>query len=120
MTRFKLISVLMTLIMVIGVLTGCSNKDSNGSSAGNLVNNNVKENKKFSVVSTIFPQYDWVRQIIGENSDNYELTLLLDNGVDLHNYQPTTDDIIKISTCDMFIYVGGESDSWVEDILKIL
>lgn len=119
MTRFKSISVLMALVMVIGVLTGCSNKNSNGSSAGNQVNNNnVKENKKFSVVSTIFPQYDWVRQIIGENSDNYELTLLLDNGVDLHNYQPTTDDIIKISTCDMFIYVGGESDSWVEDILK--
>lgn len=121
MTRFKIITVLMTVMLVIGVLTGCTNKDSNGSGTDTQVNhenNNNKENKKFNVVSTIFPQYDWVRQIIGENSDNYELTLLLNNGVDLHNYQPTTDDIIKISTCDMFIYVGGESDSWVEDILK--
>ena len=77
-----------------------------------LTKEDNKDNKKISVVSTIFPQYDWVSQIIGENSDNYELTLLLDNGVDIHNYQPTTDDIIKITTCDMFIYVGGESDYW--------
>lgn len=44
--------------------------------------------------------------------------MLLDNGVDLHSYQPTADDIIKISDCDLFIYVGGESDGWVEDALK--
>lgn len=121
MTKFKIISVLMTLMVVIGALSACSNMDNNGSSAGRQTNNedNQQENnRKYSIVSTIFPQYDWVRQIIGENSDNYELTLLLDNGVDLHNYQPTTDDIIKISSCDMFIYVGGESDSWVEDVLK--
>ena len=45
-------------------------------------------------------------------------TMLLDNGVDLHSYQPTADDIMKISDCDLFIYVGGESDAWVEDALK--
>jgi zinc transport system substrate-binding protein len=44
--------------------------------------------------------------------------MLLDNGVDLHSYQPTADDMIKISSCDLFIYVGGESDAWVEDALK--
>ena len=44
--------------------------------------------------------------------------LLLDNGVDLHNYQPTAEDILKIAKCDLFIYVGGESDEWVEDALK--
>lgn len=44
--------------------------------------------------------------------------MLLDNGVDLHSYQPTADDIVKISDCDLFIYVGGESDGWVEDALK--
>ncbi|MGN1202641.1 MAG: metal ABC transporter substrate-binding protein, partial [Eubacterium sp.] len=70
-----------------------------------------------SIVCTIFPQYDWVKQILGDKIDNTDLTLLLDNGVDLHNYQPTVDDIVKISDCDMFIYVGGESDDWVEDVL---
>ncbi|CAN3999288.1 putative conserved protein, contains double-stranded beta-helix domain, partial [Dysosmobacter welbionis] len=51
-------------------------------------------------------------------ADNAEITMLLDNGVDLHSYQPTADDIVKISDCDLFIYVGGESDGWVEDALK--
>lgn len=44
---------------------------------------------------------------------------ILDNGVDLHSYQPTSDDILKISDCDLFVYVGGESDGWVDDALKI-
>lgn len=44
--------------------------------------------------------------------------MLLDNGVDLHSYQPTSDDILKISDCDLFVYVGGESDGWVDDALK--
>ena len=69
------------------------------------------------IVTTIFPEYDWVKEILGEKSDRAEVTMLLDNGVDLHNYQPTADDILKISTCDLFIYVGGESDEWVEDAL---
>lgn len=116
MRKFKIMLGLMMLMIVIGALTGCSNEGGNRISTGSQTNS--EDDGKFSVVTTIFPQYDWVRQIIGENSDQYELTLLLDNGVDLHNYQPTTDDIIKISTCDMFIYVGGESDSWVEDVLK--
>lgn len=69
------------------------------------------------VVATIFPQYDWVREIIGDLADHYELTLLLDTGVDLHSYQPTVDDMVKISECDLFLYVGGESDKWVKDVL---
>lgn len=72
---------------------------------------------KLSIVTTIFPQYDWVEQILGDSTDNAEVTLLLDSGVDLHNYQPTAEDILKISTCDLFIYTGGESDGWVEDAL---
>lgn len=75
------------------------------------------KNDKIKVVTTIFPEYDWVREIAGENS-NVDITMLLDNGVDLHSYQPTAEDIMKISSCDMFIYVGGESDEWVEDALK--
>lgn len=75
-----------------------------------------EDGKTISVVTTIFPEYDWVRQVVGSNS-NVEITMLLDNGVDLHSYQPTAEDIMKIASCDLFIYVGGESDEWVEDAL---
>ena len=74
------------------------------------------EEKKISVVTTLFPVYDWVREVVGGN-DNVEITMLLDNGVDLHSYQPTAQDIMKVATCDVFVYVGGESDEWVEDAL---
>lgn len=74
--------------------------------------------KKFSVVCTIFPEYDWIRQLVGDKKDNYEITYLLDKGVDLHSYQPTAEDIAKIANCDLFVYVGGESDGWVNDALK--
>lgn len=76
-----------------------------------------KNNGKIKVVTTIFPEYDWVREILGEKSENVELTLLLGNGVDLHSYQPTIKDVAKISTSDIFIYVGDESDEWVDDVL---
>ena len=72
---------------------------------------------KLKVVTTIFPEYDWAREIIGDTK-SAELTLLLGNGVDLHSYQPSIQDIAKISTADIFIYVGGESDGWVKDALK--
>ena len=75
-------------------------------------------NGKLKIVTTIFPEYDWVKEIAGDKISNIDLTLLLDNGVDLHSYQPTAQDIIKISSCDVFVYVGGESDEWVEDVLK--
>ena len=68
-----------------------------------------------SVVCTVFPEYDWVREIAG---DGVSLTLLAGNGVDLHSYQPTAADVMNISACDLFIYVGGESDKWVNDVLK--
>ncbi len=78
----------------------------------------AKKSDKIKVVTTIFPEYDWTREIIGDNAANIELTLLLGNGVDLHSYQPSIQDIAKISTADIFIYVGGESDGWVKDALK--
>lgn len=78
----------------------------------------AKKSDKLKVVTTIFPEYDWTREIIGDNASNVELTLLLGNGVDLHSYQPSIQDIAKISTADIFIYVGGESDGWVKDALK--
>ncbi|MCR4790447.1 MAG: metal ABC transporter substrate-binding protein [Treponemataceae bacterium] len=72
---------------------------------------------KTKVVTTIFPEYDWVKAVAG-NTKDVEVTLLLGNGVDLHSYQPSIQDIAKISSADIFIYVGGESDGWVEDALK--
>lgn len=73
---------------------------------------------KTKIVTTIFPEYDWVKQIVGDKAKDAEITLLIGNGVDLHSYQPSIQDIAKISTADIFIYVGGESDGWVEDALK--
>jgi zinc transport system substrate-binding protein len=104
----KIISILLAVLLLVSSLYGCSNKSSNTSN----------DTKKMNIVCTIFPQYDWVRQILGNLTSNTELTFLLDKGVDLHSYQPTVDDIVKVSECDLFIYVGGESDEWVEDVLK--
>ena len=73
--------------------------------------------EKLRIVTTIFPVYDWVKNILGDKASSADITVLLDSGVDLHSYQPTADDIVRISTCDVFIYVGGESDEWVEDAL---
>jgi len=71
-----------------------------------------------SIVCTIFPQYDWVRHIIGNSSGRFELTLLLDNLIDLHSFQPSFRDIITIGASDVFIYIGGHSDDWVDDVLS--
>ena len=73
---------------------------------------------KLSIVTTIFPEYDWVRQILGDEAENADITMLLDSGVDLHNYQPTAEDIVTLAKCDMFIYVGGHSDEWVDEVLS--
>ena len=76
----------------------------------------MAEEKPLKIVTTIFPIYDWVRQIIGEQ--DADVTMLMDSGVDLHNFQPTAQDILTIAQCDLFISVGGESDEWTEDVLK--
>jgi len=78
-----------------------------------------EQGEKISIVATIFPHYDWVRQIIGEeNMDRFRLTLLLDSGIDMHSFNPSVSDMVKIKTCDVFIYVGGHSDDWVSDALR--
>lgn len=72
------------------------------------------KDEKLSIVTTIFPPYDFAK-VIGE--DKVEVTMLLAPGVESHSYEPTPQDIIKISESDLFIYVGGESDAWVEGIM---
>ena len=74
------------------------------------------EQRKLKVVCTIFPEYDWARNIIG-NNDKVELSLIVKNGVDLHSFQPSTADVVEITSADVFIYVGGVSDNWVTDVL---
>ncbi|MDE6672966.1 MAG: metal ABC transporter substrate-binding protein [Ruminococcus sp.] len=90
--------------LVVGGFTGCSS---------------VPDGKtdKINIVCTVFPEYDWVREIAG-NSDNIEITYLLGNGADMHSYQPSMDDIIKISSCDLFVHTGGESDKWTENVIN--
>lgn len=77
-----------------------------------------ESDNKLKIVATIFPEYDWIREILGDRLEDVDLTLLLDNGTDLHSFQPAVKDIMKVSSCDLLIYVGGESDQWIEDALK--
>ena len=102
----KILALLLALWIPAAVLSGCAPQDDSAAS------------NKLNIVTTIFPAYDWVREILGDETDRAEITTLLDSGVDLHSYQPTVDDIVKISNCDLFLYVGGESDGWVDDALK--
>ena len=74
-------------------------------------------NGKMKIITTIFPEYDWVMNVLGDKKDNFDVSMLLDSGVDLHSYAPTPKDIVSISNCDLFVYVGGESDKWVDDVL---
>ncbi len=99
----KFISAISAVIISTAFFTGCQSVQ-------------PQNDGKIDIVCTVFPAYDWTKQIVGD-SDNVNLTYLLGNGSDLHNFQPTADDIIKISDCDIFIYVGGESDAWVKDVL---
>lgn len=102
----KIIAAATALLVAAGMFTGCGASEKP-----------TAQGDKLKIVTTIFPEYDWTREILGDQSERAEVTMLLDNGVDLHSYQPTADDLIKIAECDLFIYVGGESDGWVESAL---
>ncbi|AKT46786.1 ABC transporter substrate-binding protein [Eubacterium sulci ATCC 35585] len=104
----KIITLMLVAVLAVFALSGC----------GTSKSGEDKNDKKIKIVTTIFPEYDWVMQILGDKADKADVTMLLDKGVDLHSYQPSTADIAKISEADVFIYVGGESDEWVEDVLK--
>ena len=104
----KYTMIFIVVIITAGALIACSRAKTADVSGGDGI----------QIVTTIFPEYDWVMNILGDNPAGAQVTLLLDKGVDIHSYQPTAEDMLKISSCDMFIYVGGESDEWVEDALK--
>lgn len=127
MKTLRKVTVIATALAVALNLAACTGTtgsvapDNNSGATGNTtgaVNDTAEgSSDKIQIVTTIFPEYDWVMQVLSDKADNAEVTMLLDNGVDLHSYQPSVDDIAKIGSCDLFIYVGGESDEWVEDIL---
>lgn len=93
------------------LLAGCGSTASADKADGS-----ADSGKKLSIVCTSFSGYDWAREITA-GTDSCEITYLLSNGVDMHSFQPSAEDIMKISKCDMFIYVGGESEGWTEDAL---
>ena len=100
----KMISILLAAAVLLSCSAGCA--------AGN-----DRGEDRLQIVTTIYPEYDWVMNVLGDQAANADVMMLLDNGVDLHSYQPSAQDIVTISDCDVFVYVGGESDNWVKDTL---
>lgn len=106
MKRF--LSFILSLFIVLLTafsLSSCSSEKSNSA---------IQDNEKISVVTTIFPYYDFTRSIAGDKAD---IKLLLSPGSEPHSYDPSPSDIVAIENCDIFIYNGGESDEWVENVL---
>ena len=123
----KYIGIGLSILVAIMMVLGCAKKESTGSSeaesgssvteSSSVAESKSEETKKLSIVTTIFPAYDWVKQVVGDNK-NVEISFLIDKGVDLHSYQASAADIAKITDSDLFVYVGGDSDDWAEDIIK--
>ena len=90
-------------------------ENSAGTAGGRADPADNADDGKISVVTTIFPPYDFVREIAGDEAD---IKMLLKPGEETHSYEPTPQDIIAIQNSDVFIYTGGENDVWVEDILS--
>ena len=99
----KVLSIIICAALMFAVFAGCGAKKPSGD--------------KLHIIATIYPEYEWVKQIT-EGADNVEVSLLLDSGADLHNFQPSVKDITDISSSDVFIYNGGESDEWVDSVLS--
>ncbi len=108
MKRF--IQAAFAVLLSMLLLAGCQSAPLSANEEKETANN-----EKISVVATIFPPYDFVREIAG---DNVTLTMLLPPGSESHSYEPTPQDIIAIQNCDVFLYVGGESDAWVDEVLS--
>ena len=96
----KILSVILAVVVAVCAFSGCSKSESKGD--------------KLSIITTIFPYYDLVKQVAGDKAD---VTLLISPGAEPHDYEPTPKDIVRIKEADLFIYNGGESDEWVEGIL---
>ena len=109
--RFTAVT-LAAVIMLACAFSGCNSNDAAASKEPSKATSDTPD--KINIVTTIFPQYDFARQIAGDNAD---ITMLLGPGEESHTFEPTPQDIIDIQNADIFIYVGGESESWVDGIL---
>lgn len=98
--KIKMCAVLMAMLGIL-VCVGC----------------NSTTDDKITIVCTNFALYDWTSQLLGESEA--EVILLLDNGTDMHSFQPSAEELIQIADCDMLVHVGGESDAWLEDALEV-
>lgn len=101
----RLTLVFILIILLITAISGCGQKS-------------TRRHSKTSIMCSVFPQYDWTLQILGDKAGKFEVSLLQSNRLDLHNFHPTIDNILDISECDLFIYVGGASDQWARDTLR--
>jgi zinc transport system substrate-binding protein len=102
----KFISIFISVALLVAALVGCASKS-------NFSNNTI--DSKLNIVATIYPQYDFTRAIVGNKAN---LTMLVSPGASIHSFDPSPADIIKIKNADLFIYIGGDSDAWVEKILS--
>lgn len=109
-----LIFYMLVLLFVAGV-SGCGSSVNDAANKSEAPGTGVS---KLKIVTTIFPEYSWTKELLGSREKDAELTLLTKKGVDMHSYQPSAEDILRIANCDLFIYVGGESDKWVDKGLK--
>ncbi|MDE6776752.1 MAG: metal ABC transporter substrate-binding protein, partial [Oscillospiraceae bacterium] len=103
----KLISVIALSALLLN-LTGCHATQAT----------ETNHSDKLNIVCTGFSEYDWTKELLGSHADDVNLIYLLNNGMDLHNYQPSAKDMITISECDVFIYTGSASENWVNDALQ--
>ncbi|RDU23787.1 metal ABC transporter substrate-binding protein [Anaerosacchariphilus polymeriproducens] len=103
---YKKIFMLLVCVVMLVALTSCGKKAEPTKAEA--------DNGKLNVVATIFPEYDFLRQIAG---DHINLKLLLKPGAESHSYEPTPQEILEIQNSDLFVYVGGETNQWVADIL---
>lgn len=104
------LSLALTGLLVVTILAGCGQL---GKPAGGAATPDTEN--RLDIVSTIFPPYDFAREVAG---DKAEVSMLLPPAAESHSFEPTPQDIIKIQNCDLFLYVGGESDEWVNEVLE--
>lgn len=110
----KQLGIFTAMTALTATLYGCG---ADTAAAAGAEQNTETAQDRLQIVTTIYPEYDWVMNVLGDQAANADVKMLLDNGVDLHSYQPSAQDIVTISDCDVFVYVGGESDNWVKDTL---
>ena len=114
----KLVTIIMVGALAFTLVAACAGTADYSADLTAASPSDSPEGRTLTIASTIFPQYDWVRQILGSRADDMNLVQIIDSAVDLHSFQPSVSDIASISTADLFIYVGGESDSWVENVVR--